>query len=197
MREPLLAVSEFGAEIGRVISVEGKIMRRWLYGVVLLILGDGTSPAQEGAASPWYRLYDGLTAYIVNPQGREFTVECQIKDSNFLEVGPREVLVKVYDPQGKAVVREVIPDDGIPGGDTEVAAGGWDHVAWLLAYSYQRGATPLVRWRHFHDPQRLAALPQRTFRYRVSGPPGLYRLLLVGCPDHFVSFRLSPGLAYG
>lgn len=172
-------------------------MRRWLYGVAVLVLSAGASPAQEGAVSPWYRLYDGITAYIVNPQGKEFTLECHIKDSNFLEVGPREVLVKVYDPQGKAVVREVIPDDGIPGGDTEVAAGGWDHVAWLLAYSYQRGATPLVRWRHFHDPQRLAALPQRTFRYRVSGPPGLYRLLLVGCPDHFVSFRLSPGLAYG
>jgi hypothetical protein len=172
-------------------------MKRQLIGIVLILAGCGEGLAQEAEVSPWYRLYDGITAFIVNPHGKEFTVDCHVKDINFLEVGPREVLVKIYDPQGKAVVREVIPDDGIAGGDTEVAAGGWDHLAWLLAYSYQRGSTPLVRWRQFHDPRRLAAIPQRTFRYRVTGPPGIYRMLIVGCPDHFVSFRLSPALRFG
>ena len=59
-----------------------------------------------------YRLYDGITAYVSNPSGKEFQVTLEARDLNVFESRPTEVLLKVYKPDGQHVVREVIPDDG-------------------------------------------------------------------------------------
>jgi hypothetical protein len=65
-------------------------------------------------AQSTHRLHDGVTLFVANDQGKDFMVHLGVRDLNLYEVGPREVLVKVYDPLGRAVVRQVLPDDGIP-----------------------------------------------------------------------------------
>ena len=59
------------------------------------------------------RLYDGVTAFVHNPEGRGFAVSLDVRDLNHRLHGPNELLVKVYGPDGRPVVREVIPDDGV------------------------------------------------------------------------------------
>ena len=78
--------------------------------VAILVIALFTHAA---AGQTTFRLYDGVTAYVPNPQGKDFTVKLDVRDLNLHETGPREVLVKIYDPDGKAVVRKVIPDDGV------------------------------------------------------------------------------------
>ena len=60
-----------------------------------------------------YRFYDGVTAHVHNPDGRPFAVTLGVRDINHRMHGPAEMLVKIYGPDGRPVVREIIPDDGI------------------------------------------------------------------------------------
>jgi len=107
-------------------------------------------------------------------------------------------MVKIYDPAGRVAVREVIPDDGIAAPSYVPPIAGWDHEAWYYACCYSRGLEPAVRWSTWSDPARLAAMPQRTFAYKVAaGPAGVYRIALLGLPDHYVDLRLTPDLPYG
>jgi len=68
--------------------------------------------AQETMKGQTYRLHEGITAYVNNPDGKDFSVGLDVRDLNLYANGPREILFKVYDPDGKPVVREIIPDDG-------------------------------------------------------------------------------------
>ena len=148
-------------------------------------------------ANPTHRLYDGLTAFVNNPEGKEFTLDLDVRDINHRMHGPSELLVKIYDPEGKLVAREIIPDDGVLAHTTNPWAAGWDHEAWYYATSYSRGMQPQVRWSAFSDPTRLAAMQKRSFQYKVkSGLKGVYRILLVGTPDHYVTLRLPEDLPY-
>jgi hypothetical protein len=143
-----------------------------------------------------HRLHDGITVFISNQQGKDFTVHLSVRDLNLYEYGPREVLVKVYDPSGRTVVRQVLPDDGITRPLFQLPMGGWDHEAWYHAYAQEKGAA-LLRWSAMMDAHRLAAVPQREFRFQVRGTErGVYRLLIVGATDHVVSLRLEPELPY-
>lgn len=100
-------------------------MRRyWLLTVVLTCV-----PSLGLAAGTTYRLHDGITAFVPNPKGQAFQVTLDVRDLNLFESGPREVLVKVYDPDGQAVVREIIPDDGVTTSAYQQPAGAWEHEA--------------------------------------------------------------------
>jgi len=154
-----------------------------------------SSTASAGQST--HRLYDGITAFVDNPQGREFSVTLGVRDINHRMHGPSELLVKVYPPSGKPVVREVVPDDGVLAQTSNCAAAGWDHEAWYYATCYSRGLQPLVRWSAFSDPKRLAAMPARRFTYKVAGgQKGVYRVLVVGAPDHYVTLSIEPDLKY-
>lgn len=154
-------------------------------------------PAAEPGAET-HRLYDGITVFVNNTEGRDFTLTLGVQDLNLLEKGPREVLVKAYSPAGNTLVREVIEDDGVISGGALPFGGGWDHEAWYYAQSYIHGLQPLIRWSAFSAPDRLATIPKRTFIYAIKGGvKGIYRILIVGCPDHYVTFKLDPGLAHG
>ena len=83
---------------------------RCLASLVSAILAAGTAAAQP--AEQFFRLHEGVTAYVPNPDGKDFSVRLDVRDLNLYANGPREVLFKVYDPDGKPVVREIIPDDG-------------------------------------------------------------------------------------
>src|SRR5262249_8419743 len=106
----------------------------------------------SGAAAGTHRLYDGVTAFIPNPDGKHFTLTVDVRDINIFENGPREVLFKVYDPDGKAVVREVIPDDGVTTPAFQQPAGAWDHEGWYYAFCSMQGAPPMLRWSAFSAP---------------------------------------------
>ncbi len=161
--------------------------------LVLLVL---STPFAQTAST--YRLSDGITAYVPNPDGKDFTLKLDVRDINLLETGPREILVKIYDPTGKVLVRTVIPDDGVTSQATLPAAGAWDHEAWYYAYCRLQGTQPMLRWSAYSSADRLAAHPKRAFSYSVkSGVKGVYRIQIVGFPDHYVTLSIDPDLAYG
>jgi len=146
-------------------------------------------------AASTHRLHDGITAFVNNPGGKDFTVKLAVRDINIFESGPRELLVKVYDPAGKSVVRVVIPDDGVTSRAFLPPLGAWDHEAWYYSYIYGKGTQPMIRWGAFSAPDRLASVPKRDFTYPIKGGvKGVYRVLVVGCVDHYVT--LDVGLPY-
>lgn len=156
-----------------------------------------TLPAAAHAQST-HRLHDGVTAFVNNADGRDFNVNLSVRDLNLFETGPREVLVKVYDPDGKVVVRKVIPDDGVVSKGMLPPLGAWDHEAWYYAYCYMKGTQPMFRWSTFSAPDRLASIAERKFDFPIkAGKKGVYRVLVVGCIDHYVTLKLDPALTYG
>lgn len=163
--------------------------------VIALCLLLSAAPLQ--AAEATYRLADGITAFVPNPEGKEFNITLAVRDINIYESGPREVLFKVYDPDGKAVVREVIPDDGVTSKAYQQPTAAFDHEAWYYAFCWMQGAPPMIRWSAFSAPDRLATIPKRTFKQSIpGGKKGVYRILLVGAVDHYVTLKLDPELPY-
>lgn len=161
-------------------------------GMLALLLG------LAAQAQTTYRLYDGVTFYVNNPEGKDFTIQLDLRDLNLLASGPREVLFKVYDPDGYPVVREIIPDDGVDSPNFPNRIGGWDHELMYYANLYAKGTTPSFRWSAWSDPNRLSTIVARTFSRSIEGgKKGVYRILLAGTPDHYVTLKLSPDLAYG
>ena len=149
-------------------------------------------------AAETYRLYDGITAYVPNPDGKDFKVSLVVRDLNLLEAGPREVLVKIYDPAGKPLVRDLIPDDGVVSKSFLPVAGAWDHEAWYYAHCRMQGTVPMVRWSAYSSPDRLRSVPSRTFTYGVKATAkGIYRIQVVGFPDHYVTLTLDTGMTMG
>lgn len=166
-------------------------MYRWL--LVAWVLW---SCAPLSLAESTHRLQDGITVFVPNPQGKDFTVRLTVRDLNIYETGPREILCKIYDPDGQAVVRQVIPDDGVTSQAFLPPMGAWDHEAWYYAYNYMTGTQPMIRWSAFSAPDRLNSLPKRTFTFKAGGKAGVYRLLLVGVTDHYVTIQIDPDLPY-
>jgi hypothetical protein len=168
-------------------------MRSWIWVVGWMILGPGVVRGGEST----HRLYDGITAFVNNPQGKDFTLTLTVRDINIYEHGPREVLCKVYDPEGKPVVRQVVGDDGVSSQAFLPPMGAWDHEAWYYAYCYMKGTQPMIRWSAFSAPDRLNAVAKRTFTHAIKGgKPGVYRVLLVGAIDHYVTLKVDPDLPY-
>ena len=123
----------------------------------------------SASAQSTHRLQDGITAFVNNADGKDFTVKLTVRDINIFETGPREVLVKVYDPDGKPVVRKVIPDDGVVSKAFLPPIGAWDHEAWYYAYCYMKGTQPMIRWSAFSEPDRLASVAKRDFTFADQG----------------------------
>ncbi|MBI2437897.1 MAG: hypothetical protein HYV36_03680 [Lentisphaerae bacterium] len=148
--------------------------------------------AEPGQA---YRLYEGITVYINNPEGKDFTVSIDVRDLNLRANGPREMLLKLYDPDGQPVVREIIPDDGCVTPNFPDRIGGWDHELQYYANLYAKGTFPSFRWSAWSDPARLNTLVKRAFARPIKGgKKGSYRLVLAGTPDHYVSLSINPEL---
>jgi len=154
--------------------------------------------AQDKQGTQTFRLYEGITAYVHNPDGKAFSVQLEVRDINLISQGPREVLFKVYDPDGQPVVREVIPDDGITEGLFPERLGGWCEELQYYMTLYAKGTKPSFRWSSWSDPKRLAALPAQKFEKQIAGgKKGVYRVVLAGTNDHFATLKISPELKYG
>lgn len=153
--------------------------------------------ASVASAQSTHRLQDGITVFVNNAEGKDFNVALAVRDLNLFETGPRELLVKVYDPDGKPVVRKVIPDDGVVSKAFLPPIGAWDHEAWYYAYCYMKGTQPMIRWSAFSEPDRLGSIAKRDFKFAVKGgKKGIYRLLVVGCIDHYVTWQIDPALPH-
>ena len=163
----------------------------------LCLIGSAANAAPGDNAGQFFRLYEGLTALVNNPDGKDFTVNLDIRDINLLNAGPREVLYKVYDPEGNPVVREVIPDDGVASGNFLDRVGGWDHELQYFANLYEKGTVPSFRWSAWSDPGRLNSIVKRSFNREIKGgKKGVYRVVLAGCADHYATLSFSPDLKY-
>jgi len=159
--------------------------------LVLAHLCPPLSHGQEAAAEKIFRLYDGVTVFIDNPDGRDFTVGLDIRDLNLFANGPREILFKVYDPDGVPVLREIIPDDGCGSENFPDRIGGWDHELQYYANLYAKGTMPSFRWSAWSVPERLKTLVSRTFNRQIKGgKKGVYRIVLAGMPDIYATLRL-------
>ena len=144
------------------------------------------------------RFYQGATAYVVNPDGGAFDVAVDVQQWHLLENGPRELLIKIYDPEGKVIVRKLAEDDGVKGNAFMPEAGGWDHEMWYYTLCYSRGSQPMFRWSAFTEAGRLAAIPKQSFKFNVpAGPKGVYRVLMAGSRDHVATLRVSRNLKVG
>lgn len=178
----------------------GTLLHRSAWPACLLVaLGCGwRAAAADQARSETFRLYPGVAVYINNPEARSFEVNLEVRDLNVYENGPREVLVKLYTPDGKPVVREIIPDDGVVAPVFTERLAGWDHQLQYAALQKTHGLVPTLRTSAFSDPARLAGLVKRSFTYPVAAAgAGVYRLVLTGNMDHFVTVSLSEPLKYG
>jgi len=165
--------------------------------LIAALTGSALNLAVAGEART-LRLYDAATFFILNPEGIDFEVQLDVRDINHRGCGPGEMLVKIYPPDGRPVVREVMPDDGVESKTYGPAVAAWDHEAWYYSSCYSRGLDPATRWSALSDPARLAAIRPQQLRYRITaGQKGLYRVTLAGTPDLFVSMRTEPELASG
>jgi hypothetical protein len=167
------------------------MMNRILHVALFVAATAACCAAQETT----FRFYDGVTVYVNNPDGAAWEATLDLRDWNLLESGPREALIKIYDPDGKTLVRKVVEDDGVVGSASLLEAGGWDHELWYHLLCYGRGSTPMLRWSSFTEPARVAALPKRTLTFPIAGgKKGVYRVLLVASRDHVAALRVAPGL---
>jgi hypothetical protein len=169
---------------------------RFLLGLTCLVICFAAS--LQAQTEDTVRLYEGMTTLVNNPRGKDFDITLDVRDINHLTPGPAEILIKVYDPQGHVVVREVLPDDGVTKNAYTSPMASWDHEAWYYATCYSRGLRPTVRWSTFSDPGRLKMMVKRTFNYTIKGTgKGVYRIVLLGTPDHYIDLETSPNLASG
>ena len=192
------------------------ISRLWMAAVIALLLGlfMTVAPASSASAAPdsvtnanapaaengtaTFRFYQGVTTYIANPAGKAFDITVDVRDWNLMENGPREVLFKVYDPDGRLVRRQVIEDDGIQGHAYQPEAGGWDHEMWYHLLNYARGSQPMIAWSSLTSATRVNALAKRTFTQSIeAGKPGIYRVMLMGSRDHVATLHVGADLKFG
>ena len=172
-------------------------MRPPLLGCLLTLCLACCSAAAERPAPPFFRLYDGITVYVNNPEGKPLSLRLDVRDLNLYANGPREVLFKVYDPEGRPVVREIIPDDGVVSPNFPDRLGGWDHELQYCGNLYAKGTWPSFRWSAWSDPARLATIVARSFRRTIEGgKKGVYRIVLAETPDHYVTLDLDPQLPW-
>ncbi len=145
-----------------------------------------------------YRLYDAATFFFNNPEGIAFELKLDVRDINHRGCGPGEMLVKVYPPDGKLLVRAVMPDDGVESKTYGPVVAAWDHEAWYYSSCYTRGLDPATRWSALSDPARIDRIRPQELRYTIpGGQKGLYRVVLAGTPDLFVTVGTEPELNYG
>ncbi|MCX5661603.1 MAG: hypothetical protein NTW19_18150 [Planctomycetota bacterium] len=174
-------------------------------GVVAILLALAASlllaaPARAANPEPpvFYHLRQGVTFYVVNPSGKDFTVDLDLKDLNIYCQGAQTALVKVYGPEGEVAVDDEIPDDGIVNGGYDQAWAGWDHEQWARAGLRDLGAEALFRSDAFSDPRKVEKIRGTVRSYKVKGTkPGVYQVQVVGCDDHFLGFSTTPALKFG
>jgi len=158
---------------------------------------NGESP-RTGTAEQLYRLRPAVSFYINNPRGKAFSVRLSRRDLNFYCHGPRELSVKIMDPDEKELFWYEFPDDGITVAADQAARAGWDHELWSRAALWDAGGDSLVSFSALSGPKRVRALPASEKVFAIpKGKRGVYQVICCGCYDHWLGLEVSGGLKYG
>lgn len=177
------------------------MQRRRIPAVSILILTSilaCTAFAESPPSEKLYRLRPAIALYISNPRGIAFDIRLSRRDLNFYCHGPRELAVKIMDPDERELHWYEFPDDGVTVALDQSALAGWDHELWARAALWDAGCTSLISFSALSDPARVAALPAAEKTFSVpAGKPGLYQVICCGSYDHWLGVEVTGGLRYG
>lgn len=175
--------------------------------VLATVASLGGCKSQPGCLGPdrIWRLRDTVIFYLDDRQGDGFKLDVAVRDLNTYCEGRRPVSVTVVGPQDEILVREIIEDDGVTAGDFRRKDGINDvfldfrYRAWHRHHSPNRYPPDKERSPFLARPDKLPARVQ-TFDVAAAGS-GTYKVMLIGCMDHYVSVtpnrELPAGIASG
>ena len=152
---------------------------------------DATPGAKFFGADRYWRLRDTLLWHLHDETGDGFSLNIDVRDMNTYLQGPRAVSLMVTGPDGKILARRILEDDGIVNGDAARHDGMPDTYGDIRYRHWHRHHSPggyppgKSRSPYLSHPEEI---PARTVALRV--PPdgkGVYRLLIIGTWDHWVS----------
>src|SRR4029078_12313346 len=89
---------QLGTPCKRTCAMRIRHLLAWIAVLHLLVGSAALAQDNASAGAQTSRLYEGITAYVPNPEGKAFSIHLEIRDINLFAQGPREVLFKVYDP---------------------------------------------------------------------------------------------------
>ncbi|MFO7948667.1 MAG: hypothetical protein R6V19_17830, partial [Armatimonadota bacterium] len=148
-----------------------------------------------------WRPREWLIFHMYDEEGTGFDLTVTARDMNVYLQGERPLMVWVVGPQGRTLVRQIEPDDGIVSGNEQYRDGVYDVFADYRYREWHRvhspGAYPPAKQRspHLTHPERLTP---RVFNYHVpAAGKGLYRVLLVASWDHWLSVTPDRPIATG
>ncbi len=160
---------------------------------------DTTPSARFLGPDRFWRCRDTLLWHLQDETGTGFRLAIDVRDMNTYLQGPRAVSMTVVGPRGEIVAHQVLEDDGVVDGNQAHHDGLPDmygdmrYRAWHRHHSPEGIPPGRSRSPHLEAP---GALPARTVTLAVPPVgPGLYRLLIVGTWDHWISVTPSRPVA--
>ena len=163
-----------------------------LSAVLIMLCGLAAS-----AMASTHRLYDGITAFVPNPTARTSPSPSTCATSTSSRPGRARCCSRSTIPTASPVVREVIPDDGVTSQAFLPPRAPGTMRPGTTPTAHMKGTQPMIRWSAFSAPIGWRAVPKRTFTCPIKGgKKGVYRVLLVGAIDHYVTLKIDPELPY-
>lgn len=143
----------------------------------------------------FWRPRENMMFYLNDETGGGFDLKIDLRDMNVYCEGARDAYVFVIAPDGRILVRCLLPDDGITRNEPKYKDGCADIGLDFRYRAYHRlnseNGTPPGKERspYLAEPQKLKA---RTFSLKIpDAGKGIYRLAVAGCWDHWFSVTPS------
>lgn len=181
-------------------------MRLAILSALMLILINGCKMTEQNIIPEWrgkapgtaylgddvlWRPREWLIFNMFDEQGTGFNLRFTVRDMNTYVHAPAPVLFKVVAPNGEIVAGDFLEDDGITGGNFQHQDGIYDPFADFRYRQWHRANSPggmpagKTRSPYLDHPETL---PFRTVELSVPAVgKGLYRVLVVGRWDHWIS----------
>ncbi len=164
--------------------------------VCIMILSSAILTATEflGPEKFW-RPRENMVFYLEDTAGGGFDLRIDLRDMNVYCEGARDAFVFVIGPDGRILVKKLLPDDGVIKNDPKYKDGCADIGLDFRYRAYYRKNAP-----DGYPPGKVRApclahpgkLPARTFSLRIpDAGRGVYRLAVAGCWDHWFSVTPS------
>lgn len=138
-----------------------------------------------------WRPRENLLFHMKDGLGTGFNLRFTVRDMNTYVHAPAPVYFQVAGPDDRILVSKRLEDDGITGGSFEHQDGIYDPFADFRYRQYHRANSPggmppeKTRSPYLRNPEKL---PFRVVNLKVpAGGKGLYRVLVTGRWDHFIS----------
>ena len=138
-----------------------------------------------------WRPRENLIFHMMDQQGSGFKLRFTVRDLNTYVHAPAPVFFQVVGPDDRILARAFLEDDGVTGGDFARQDGHYDPYADFRYRQFHRANSPggvppeKERSPYLEHPEKL---PFRVVELEVPADgPGLYRVLVTGRYDHFIS----------